>query len=144
MSASRSIKPGNRFTRPKLCPTAAAIRSRTFSPLIPPVTARSGRCSWSACPPRAFLHAHKGYGADALRWRVEPNGTLPNSPPKANWVWKNCFSLVLYRARNASEPMFCRLKDFPWIATRHERPAARSLAGPASPPPSSAHDEAEP
>jgi hypothetical protein len=30
---------------------------------------------------------------------VEANGTLPNIPPRANRVWKNCFSPVLYRTR---------------------------------------------
>jgi transposase len=46
----------------------------------------------------------------------EANGTLPNIPPKANRVWKNCFSWFLYRARNAIERMFCRLKEFRRIA----------------------------
>jgi hypothetical protein len=35
--------------------------------------------------------------------------------------WKNCFSPVLYRSRNAIERMFCRLKDFRRIATRYDR-----------------------
>jgi transposase len=43
--------------------------------------------------------------------------------PKANRVW--CFSPVLYRARNAIERMFCRLKDFRRIATL--RPARQQL-----------------
>jgi transposase len=49
---------------------------------------------------------------------VEANGTLPNIPPKANRLWKNCFSPLLYRARNAIERVFCRLKDFRRIVTR--------------------------
>ena len=44
-----------------------------------------------------------------------------NIPPKANRVWKNCFSPVLYRARDAIERMFCRLKDFRRIATRYDK-----------------------
>ena len=64
-------------------------------------------------PPTArVLHGDKGYDTDLIRRWVEANGTLPNIPPKANRIWKNCFSPVLYRARNAIERMFCRLKDF--------------------------------
>ena len=51
----------------------------------------------------------------------------PNIPPKANRVWKS-FSPVLYRARNAIERMFCRLKDFRRVATRYDRLAANFLA----------------
>jgi hypothetical protein len=29
---------------------------------------------------------------------------MPNIPAKANRKWKNCFSPVLYRNRNAIEP----------------------------------------
>ena len=35
---------------------------------------------------------------------------MPNIPPITNRRWKNCFSPVLYRDRNATERMFCRLK----------------------------------
>src|SRR5687768_10733303 len=79
-------------------------------------------------PAARVLHADKGYDTDALRRRVEANGTLPNIPPKANRVWKNCFSPLLYRARNAIERMFCRLKDFRRIATRYDRLATNFLA----------------
>jgi transposase len=59
---------------------------------------------------------------------AEANGTLSNIPPKANRVWKNCFSPVLYRVRNAIERMFCRLKDVRRIATRSDRLATNFLA----------------
>lgn len=62
------------------------------------------------------LHGDKGYDTNPVRRQVEANGTLPNIPPKANRIWKSCFSPVLYRARNAIERMFCRLKDFRRIA----------------------------
>ncbi len=79
-------------------------------------------------PPAArVLHGDKGYDTNPVRQRVETNGTLPNIPPKANRVWKNCFSPVLYRARNAIERMFCRLKGFRRIATRYDR-LARNFA----------------
>jgi transposase len=51
-----------------------------------------------------------------------------------NRVWKNCFSPVLYRARNAVERTFCRLKDFRRI-TRYDRLATNFLGPPASPRP---------
>jgi transposase len=58
-----------------------------------------------------ILHGDKGYDSKAIRRQVEEDGTMPN-PPKANRRWKNCFSSVLYRDRNAIERMFCRLKDW--------------------------------
>jgi len=79
-------------------------------------------------PNARVLHGDKGYDTDALRRRIDANGTLPNIPPKANRTWKNCFAPFLYRARNAIERMFCRLKDFRRIATRYDRLAANFLA----------------
>ena len=72
-------------------------------------------------PDTRILHADKGYDSDAIRRQVEASGTMPNSPPKANRRWKNCFSPVLYRDRNAIERMFCRLKDFRRVATRYDK-----------------------
>jgi transposase len=74
------------------------------------------------------LHGDKGYDTNPVRQRVEAHGILPNIPPKANRVWKSCFSPMLYRARNAIERMFCRLKDFRRIATRYDRLATNFLA----------------
>jgi transposase len=79
-------------------------------------------------PDCRILHADKGYDSDTIRRRVEARDILPNIPPKANRRWKNCFSPVLYRDRNAIERMFCRLKDFRRIATRYDRLAANFLA----------------
>ena len=76
-----------------------------------------------------ILHADKGYDSDAIRRQVEASGTMPNIPPKANRRWKNCFSPVLYRDRNAIERMFCRLKDFRRVATRYDKRADVFLAG---------------
>ncbi|WP_395666308.1 IS5 family transposase [Methylocella sp.] len=75
-----------------------------------------------------ILHADKGYDANAIRRQVEDRGAMPNIPPKASRKWKNCFSPVLYRNRNAIERMFCRLKDFRRVATRYDRSAANFLA----------------
>ena len=79
-------------------------------------------------PRSAILHGDKGYDCDAIRRQVEGKGATPNIPPKANRRWKNCFSPVLYRSRNAIERMFCRLKDFRCIATRYDRLAINFLA----------------
>jgi len=79
-------------------------------------------------PRSAILHGDKGYDSDAIRRQVEGKGATPNIPPKANRRWKNCFSPVLYRSRNAIERMFCRLKDFRRIATRYDRLAINFLA----------------
>jgi hypothetical protein len=48
-----------------------------------------------------IVHADKGYDSDALRRKIEARGAASNIPPKTNRIWKNCFSPVLYRARNA-------------------------------------------
>jgi transposase len=79
-------------------------------------------------PRSAILHGDKGYDSDAIRRQVERKGAMPNIPPKANRRWKNCFSPVLYRNRNAIERMFCRLKDFRRVATRYDRLATNFLA----------------
>ena len=75
-----------------------------------------------------ILHGDKGYDSDAVRRKIESKGAAPNIPPKTNRRWKNCFSPVLYRNRNAIERMFGRLKDFRRIATRYDRLAQNFLA----------------
>ena len=79
-------------------------------------------------PPCQILHADKGYDSNAIRTQVEQRGAIPNISSKVNRKWKNCFSPVLYRGRNAIERMFCRLKDFRRVATRYDRNAANFLA----------------
>lgn len=81
-----------------------------------------------ALPITTLLHGDKGYDSNAVRRKIESKGTAPNIPPKANRLWKNCFSPVLYRKRNAIERMFCRLKDFRRIATRYDRRATVFMA----------------
>lgn len=68
-------------------------------------------------PAARILNGDKGYDSNAIRRQVEEKGAMPNIPPKANRRWKNCFSPVLYRDRNAIERMFCRLKDFRRVAS---------------------------
>jgi hypothetical protein len=71
-----------------------------------------------------------------IRRQIEENGTMPNIPLRAKRRWKNCFSPVLYRALNAIEHMFCRLKDFRRVATWHDRSPSTSSPPSASPQPS--------
>jgi transposase len=68
-----------------------------------------------------LVHADKGYDSNAVRQKIEATGAAPNIPPKRNRIWKNCFSPVLYRDRNAIERMFGRLKDFRRVATRYDK-----------------------
>lgn len=79
-------------------------------------------------PAARILHGDKGYDSNAIRRQVEGTGARANIPPKTNRRWKNYFSPVLYRTRNAIERMFCPLKDFRRIATRYDRPAVNFLA----------------
>ena len=65
---------------------------------------------------------------DAVRRKIETLGAAPNIPPKINRRWKNCFSPVLYRDRNAIERMFGRIKDFRRIATRYDKLARNFLS----------------
>jgi len=79
-------------------------------------------------PACRILLGDKGYDSDAIRRQIEATGAAPNIPPKSNRLWKPCFSLVLYKGRNAIERMFGRLKDFRRIATRYDRLATHYLA----------------
>ncbi len=78
-------------------------------------------------PAARILHGDKGYDSDAIRRQVEENGTMPNIPPKANRL-EELFLTRAHRDRNAIERMFCRLKDFPRVATRYDRNAVNFLA----------------
>ena len=79
-------------------------------------------------PATSILHGDKGYDSNAVRRQIEGMGVAPNIPPKANRLWKNCFSPYLYRDRNAIERMFGRIKDFRRIATRYDRLERNFLA----------------
>lgn len=62
-----------------------------------------------------------GYDAKILRTQAAETGAqviIPNHPMRKN---PHPFNPEPYRARNAIERMFCRLKDFRRIATRYDR-----------------------
>ena len=79
-------------------------------------------------PKCRILHVDKGYDGNCIRRTIKAKGTMRNIPPKANRIWKNCFSPYFYRDRNAIERMFCRLKGFRRVTTRDDRLAANFLA----------------
>jgi transposase len=68
-----------------------------------------------------ILHGDKGTDSNAMRGQVEGNGAMPNIPPKTNRRWRNCFSPVLCRGRNAIERMFCLFEDFRRAAVCRDR-----------------------
>ena len=89
---------------------------------------RAAETLLAALPPRALVMADRAYDTDASRRQIEDQGAVPNIPSKTTRRWKCCFSPVLYRARNAVERMFCRLKDYRRIATRYDKLGANFLA----------------
>ncbi|WP_245515746.1 IS5 family transposase [Oharaeibacter diazotrophicus] len=79
-----------------------------------------------APPSRIFL-GDQGYDARFLRELAASRGArvvIPNHPTRRN---PHPFDPEAYKARNAIEPMFCRIKDFRRIATRYDR-LARNFA----------------
>lgn len=89
---------------------------------------KAGEILLDRLPDTGLVHADKGYDSNARRRQIGDRGAFANIPPKANRIWKNCFSPFLYRDRNAIERMFCRIKDFRRIATRYDRNATNFLA----------------
>ncbi len=76
-------------------------------------------------PAAHILHGDDGYDSNAIRRQVKETGTMPNMPLKTNRGWKNCYSPVLYRDRNAIGRMFCRSDASPRDTT--EKPSTSSL-----------------
>ena len=89
---------------------------------------RAGEDLLERLPAARIVHADRAYDSNSIRRKIEAAGAMPNIPPKANRIWKSCFSPFLYRGRNAIERMFGRLKDFRRIATRYDRLATHFLA----------------
>jgi transposase len=79
-------------------------------------------------PTGVLVIADRGYDSNAVRAAINACGATPVIPPKANRQFKPPFSRVLYRARNAIERMFGRLKDFRRVATRYDKLATNFLA----------------
>lgn len=65
--------------------------------------------------------ADKAYDADWIRAMVNDQGAWANIPPKSNRKHPICFSPYLYKARNAVERFFNKIKYFRRVATRYDK-----------------------
>ncbi len=74
-----------------------------------------------AMPPSAEPVTDKGRDGRELRERLEERGTGPVIPPRKNRRIRYHDDQAIYRERDITERMFCRLKDWRRIATRFER-----------------------
>jgi transposase len=81
-----------------------------------------------ALPPARQFIADTAYDADHLRQALIARGTLPVIPNNPTRKRIQPFDKTIYKARNAIERMFCRIKDFRRIATRYDKLARNFLA----------------
>ncbi len=82
-------------------------------------------------PEGALVLADRGYDARWIRQAVANRGGWANIPVRKASIGKRepiVFSPRLYKARNAIERFFARLKQFRAIATRYDKLAANFLA----------------
>ena len=75
-----------------------------------------------------MLLGDRAYDADWLRAFVAERGGWANIPPKRNRKTPICFSPALYKARNAVERFFNKLKYYRRIATRYDKLGSSYLA----------------
>lgn len=75
-----------------------------------------------------MLIADTAYDSDGLRRFLIERGTQPVIPNNPTRKRLHPFDTLAYKARNAVERTFCRLKDFRRIATRYDRLAANYQA----------------
>jgi transposase len=74
------------------------------------------------------LHGDKGYDTNPHPAAGRGERHASQHPAQGQSGLEDVLLAVLYRARNAIERMFCRLKDFRRIATRYDRLATNFLA----------------
>ncbi len=82
-------------------------------------------------PKGALVLADRGYDARWIRQAVADQGGWANIPARKASIGKRepiVFSPRLYKARNAIERLFARLKQFRAVATRYDKLAANFLA----------------
>lgn len=72
-------------------------------------------------PPSAKLLADAAYDSNRLRAFLAERGTLPVIPNNPTRRQFHPFDQVAYRARNAIERTFSRLKDWRRIHTRYDK-----------------------
>jgi len=72
-------------------------------------------------PPTARLIADTAYDSNGLRSFLIERGTQPVVPNNPTRKRTHPFDPLGYKARNAVERTFCRIKDWRRIATRYDR-----------------------
>ena len=87
----------------------------------PELLARMGRAR--------YVIADKGYDADPLRRALRQAGAIPVIPGRSSRKRAVLYDQKRYRGRHLIENAFCRLKDFPRVATRYDKLAANFLSG---------------
>ena len=75
----------------------------------------------STLPPSALLLADAAYDSDQLRKFLSARGTTPVIPNNPTRKRIHPFNRIAYRARNAIERTFGRLKDWRRIHTRYDK-----------------------
>lgn len=72
-------------------------------------------------PPPTRLIADTAYDSNGLRSFLIERGTEPVVPNNPTRKRQHPFDAIAYKARNAIERTFCRLKDWRRIATRYDK-----------------------
>jgi transposase len=74
------------------------------------------------------LIADRGYDANRLRTTLKGQNTVPIIPGRCNRKRPIRYDERRYKDRWMVEAIFCRLKDFRRVATRHDKLARNSLS----------------
>lgn len=82
-----------------------------------------------AAGPLRRLLADRGYDANHLRKLLAQRGTEAVIPSTTSRKTPIPYDTNAYRQRNRVERMWCRLKDFRRVATRHDKLARNYLSG---------------
>jgi transposase len=69
----------------------------------------------------AALLADKAFDSDGLRTELDNRGAVAVIPPKANRVTTIPCDFEIYKWRHLVENFFCKIKEFPRIATRYDK-----------------------
>jgi transposase len=82
----------------------------------------------AALGPFRRLVADRGYDSDAIRRLIAERGAEAVIPPSSPRVRQIPYDRTAYRLRNLVERLWCRLKDWRRVATRHDKLARNYLA----------------
>ncbi len=76
-----------------------------------------------------YVLADKGYNADPLRSSLRQASVVSVIPGRSSRKRKVRYDRERYKDRRLVENVFCRLKDFRYVATRYDKLAANFLSG---------------